>query len=64
MTIEHKAGNMLGGLLNIVDGFCSVVSLGNWNPSLHLKYTCYRARTGFLSEPREKHRYKYNKKRI
>lgn len=44
---KHKLGNVVTGLLGIVEGLIKIASLGNYNPRIVLDWTIYRRDRGF-----------------
>ena len=47
---KHKLGNLLSGLLSVIDGIVLTLTVGNYNTNFTLKYNIYRRNTGFLCD--------------
>ena len=47
-SIKHKAGNIISGLLEIIDGLIKVLTLGNYTSTISLSWNMYRKNTHTL----------------
>lgn len=45
---KHKIGNMIGGLLKVIDGLITLISFGNLSTNLCLNYMILRKRHNFM----------------
>jgi hypothetical protein len=47
---KHKLGNIVSGLLTIIDGVVLTLTIGNYSPNFVLKWNIHRRSTGVLCD--------------